>query len=39
MKKKLKIAKDSMLRDSMFWYIAIITVFYFGAIMWGIARG
>lgn len=39
MKKKFKIAKDSMLRDSMFWYITIVTVSYFGAIMWGVARG
>ena len=37
--KKFKLAKDSVLRDSMFWYIAIITMFYFGVILWGIARG
>lgn len=38
-KKRFRIAKDSHLRDSMFWYIAIITVSYFGVIMWGVARG
>ena len=37
--KKFKLAKDSLLRDSMFWYITIIVVSYFGVLLWGITRG
>lgn len=38
MKKRFKLAKDSCLRDSMFWYLAIITVIYFSALFWGMTR-
>ncbi len=34
----MKIKKNSHLRDSLFWYIVIITVFWFGMIFWGIAK-
>ena len=34
----MKIKKDSYLRDSMFWYIVVITVIYFGMLIWGVAR-
>jgi hypothetical protein len=33
-----KLKKDSHLRDSMFWYIIIVTIIYFGAIGWGLAQ-
>ena len=33
-----KLKKNSHLRDSMFWYIVIITVFYLGTILIGITR-
>ena len=36
--KKRKIKKDSHLRDGLFWYITIITVFWFGMIFWGISK-
>jgi hypothetical protein len=35
---RIKIAKDSPLRDSMFWYLIIITIIYMGVIFWGITR-
>ena len=34
----MKIKKNSFLKDSLFWYIVIITVFWFGMIFWGIAK-
>ena len=34
----MKIKKNSHLRDSLFWYIVIITIFWFGMIFWGIAK-
>ena len=34
----MKIKKDSHLRDSLFWYIIIITVFYFSVIFLGISK-
>jgi len=34
----MKIKKNSFLRDSLFWYIVIITVFWFGMIFIGIAK-
>ena len=34
----LKIKKDSHLRDSMFWYIVITAIIYFGFMFWGIAK-
>ena len=34
----MKIKKNSYLKDSLFWYIVIITVFWFGMIFWGIAK-
>jgi hypothetical protein len=37
-RKKMKIKKNSFLRDSLFWYIVIITLFWFGMIFWGIAK-
>ena len=30
----MKIKKNSFLKDSLFWYIVIITVFWFGMICW-----
>ena len=33
-----KIKKDSHLRDGLFWYILIITVFWFSMIFWGISK-
>ena len=32
------IKKDSHLRDSMFWYITIITIVFFSMLFWGVAR-
>ena len=34
----MKIKKNSHLRDGLFWYIVIITIFWFGMIFWGIAK-
>jgi hypothetical protein len=34
----MKIKKNSYLKDSLFWYIVIITVFWFSMIFWGIAK-
>ena len=34
----MKIKKDSHLRDSLFWYIIIITVFYFSVIFLGVSK-
>ena len=34
----MKIKKDSHLRDSLFWYIIIITVFYFSVLFWGVSK-
>jgi hypothetical protein len=34
----MKIKKDSYLRDSLFWYIIIITVFYFSVIFLGVSK-
>ena len=36
--KKFKLKKNSHLRDSLFWYIVIITVFWFSMIFWGISK-
>jgi hypothetical protein len=37
-RKTMKIRKDSVLRDSLFWYIVIVAVIYFGFMFWGMAR-
>ena len=34
----MKIKKDSHLKDSLFWYILIITVFYFSMLFWGVSK-
>ena len=34
----IKIKKDSHLRDSMFWYIVIISIVFFGSLFLGIAK-
>jgi hypothetical protein len=34
----IKLAKDSPLRDSMFWFIIITTIIYFGLLIWGITK-
>ena len=34
----MKIKKDSHLRDSLFWYIIIVTVFYFSMLFWGVSK-
>ena len=34
----MKIKKNSHLRDGLFWYILIITVFWFSMIFWGISK-
>ena len=36
--KKFKLKKNSHLRDGLFWYILIITVFWFSMIFWGISK-
>lgn len=35
----IKIAEDSPMRDSMFWYILATAVLYFGVLFWGILGG
>ena len=34
----MKLKKDSHLRDSMFWYIIIVSILYFGFMFWGISK-
>jgi len=34
----MRIKKNSHLRDSMFWYIVIVSIIYFGVMFWGIAK-
>jgi len=36
---KIKIAEDSYLRDSMFWYLLVTAILYFGVLIWGVLRG
>ena len=36
--KKFKLKKNSHIRDGLFWYILIITVFWFSMIFWGISK-
>lgn len=31
--------KNSYLKDSLFWYIIIVTIIYFGVLGWGVAKG
>ena len=34
----MKLKKDSHLKDSMFWYIVIVSIIYFGFMFWGILK-
>ncbi len=35
---KENMRKDSVFRDSLFWYIVIVAIIYFGFMFWGMAR-
>ena len=34
----MKLKKDSHLKDSMFWYIVIVSIIYFGFMFWGVSK-